>query len=93
MPKTRLKTQQNHVAYIWYYQKKESLTKYQIQKMPDAEKAKFNEIRKFEILNHLRTVTDDGQYAIKTRWVVTEPDDVSKVYNLKARLCMHLNLI
>ena len=35
------------------------------------------------------TVTDDGQYAIKTRWVVTEPDDVSKGYNLKARLCMH----
>ena len=34
------------------------------------------------------TVTDDGQYVIKTRWVVTEPDDVSKGYNLKARLCM-----
>ena len=29
-------------------------------------------------MNHLRTVTDDGQYAIKG----------SKGYNLKARLCM-----
>ena len=36
---------------------------------------------------HLR-VNDDGQYAIRTRWVVTEPDDESKGYNLKARLCM-----
>ena len=31
---------------------------------------------------------DDGQVAIKTRWVYSESDDLSKGYCLKARLCM-----
>ena len=31
---------------------------------------------------------DRGQFAIKTRWVFSETDDVSKGETLKARLCM-----
>ena len=33
-------------------------------------------------------VPDEGQYAIKTRWVFTEHSDDSKGYTLKSRLCM-----
>ena len=47
-----------------------------------------DEIKKFEDFKAFRKVKDDGQYAIKTRWVFTEPDDQSKGYKLKARLCM-----
>ena len=64
------------------------LTKSQIERTPGAEKAKCDEIRKFADFDAFETVNDDGQYAIKTRWVVTEHDDVSKGYSLKARLCM-----
>ena len=41
-------------------------------------------LRNFEAF---RRVKDDGQYAIKTRWVYSEHDE-TKGYKLKARLCM-----
>ena len=46
------------------------------------------EIQKFIGFEAFKSVEDNGQYAIKTRWVFTEHDDVSKGYKLKARLCM-----
>ena len=64
------------------------LTKAEIKGRPDVDKAMSDEIKKFESFDAFRRVTDDGQYAIKTRWVVTENDDDSKGYKLKARLCM-----
>ena len=51
-------------------------------------KAIKDEIRKFENFDAFQTVDDNGQFAIKTRWVVTEHEDTSKGYNLKTRLCM-----
>ena len=46
------------------------------------------EIQKFIGFEAFKSVEDNGQYAIKTRWVFTEHDDESKGYKLKARLCM-----
>ena len=64
------------------------LTKAQVKTRPEAEKAMKDEIRKFEDFGAFKTVNDNGQLAIRTRWVVTEHDDESKGYKLKARLCM-----
>ena len=64
------------------------LTKSQIKTKPGVDKAMKDEIRKFEQFGAFKTVNDDGQYAIKTRWVVTEHEDESKGYKLKTRLCM-----
>ena len=46
------------------------------------------EIKKFKSFDAFEEVNDDGQFVIRTRWVFTVPDDQSKGYNLKARLCM-----
>ena len=46
------------------------------------------EIQKFKNFSAFKEVSDDGQYAIKTRWVYSEADDNSKGCKLKARLCM-----
>ena len=64
------------------------LSKAQYQNKPGVDKAMDDEIRKFEKFDAFQTVDDNGQYAIKTRWVVTEHEDTSKGYNLKTRLCM-----
>ena len=59
------------------------LTKNQIKNRPGAENAMKDEIRKFENFGAFKTVDDNGQYAIRTRWVITENDDESKGYKLK----------
>ena len=64
------------------------LTKAQVKGRKDVEKAMKDEISKFESFEAFKTVKDEGQYAIKTRWVYTEHDDESKGYKVKARLCM-----
>lgn len=64
------------------------LSKAQYQNKPGVDKAMEDEIRKFEKFDAFQTVDDNGQYAIRTRWVVTEHEDTSKGYNLKTRLCM-----
>ena len=64
------------------------MTRSQVKGKPEAEKAMKDEIQKFQDFKAFQKVKDDGQYAIKTRWVFTEPDDQSKGYKLKARLCM-----
>lgn len=64
------------------------LTKAQVKGRKDVEKAMQDEISKFESFQAFKTVKDEGQYAIKTRWVYTEHDDESKGYKVKARLCM-----
>ena len=64
------------------------LTKAQVKGRKDVENAMKDEIYKFESFEAFKTVKDEGQYAIKTRWVYTEHDDESKGYKVKARLCM-----
>ena len=64
------------------------LTKAEVKGNPEADKAMQDEIKKFEDFGAFERVVDKGQYAIKTRWVYTVPDDNSKGYSLKARLCM-----
>ena len=65
------------------------LTREQVKKRPEeAEHAMKQEIKKFEDFKAFKVVKDEGQYAIKTRWVFTEHNDESKGYNLKSRLCM-----
>ena len=64
------------------------LTKAKAMEHPEAEKAMKDEIKKFADFDAFERVEDQGQYAISTRWVFTVPDDSSKGYNLKARLCM-----
>ena len=64
------------------------LTKSQYKNRSGVEKAMLDEIQKFRKFDAFKTVVDTGQYAIKTRWVVTEHEDTSKGYNLKTRLCM-----
>ena len=64
------------------------LSKAQYRDKPGVADTMIDEIRKFEKFDAFRTVDDHGQYAIKTRWVVTEHDDTSKGYKLKTRLCM-----
>lgn len=63
------------------------LTKAEVKGRPDLDQAISDEISKFENFGAFRRVTDEGQYAIKTRWVFSEHDE-SKGYKLKARLCM-----
>jgi hypothetical protein len=64
------------------------LSKAQYKNKPGVNEAMIDEIHKFEKFDAFKTVDDHGQYAIKTRWVVTEHDDTSKGYKLKTRLCM-----
>lgn len=64
------------------------LTRAQMEERPDAKKVMKQEIKKFADFGAIKTVNDEGQYAIKTRWVFTEHEDESKGYKLKARLCM-----
>ena len=45
-------------------------------------------IKKFENVKAFQRVKDEGQDAIKTRWVYSETDNVSKGQSQKARLCM-----
>ena len=63
------------------------LTKAQARKRPGMEEAMEKEIKKFESFGAFRRVKDEGQPAIKTRWVFSETDD-SKGDTLKSRLCM-----
>ena len=65
------------------------LTKPQVKSRgAEAEEAMQAEIQKFKNFKAFKVVTDDGQTAIKTRWVFSESDDNSKGSILKARLCM-----
>ena len=64
------------------------LTKSEVKGRPDAEEAMRMEIIKFEKFSAFTRVDDEGQFAIKTRWVFTEDEDQSKGCLLKARLCM-----
>ena len=64
------------------------LTKAQVKGRKDVEKAMKDEISKFESFEAFKKVKDEGQYAIKTRWVYSEHDDQSKGYKVKSRLCM-----
>ena len=54
----------------------------------EVEEAMKAEIQKFESFSAFKVVDDQGQHAIKTRWVFSEADDESKGTKLKARLCM-----
>ena len=65
------------------------LTKGQIKdRKEEAEEAMQAEIQKFKNFSAFKVVNDNGQNAIKTRWVYSEADDNSKGVKLKARLCM-----
>ena len=64
------------------------LTRAQVKDRPEADIAMADEVKKFERFDAFKTVLDEGQSAIKTRWVFTEADDESKGCKLKARLCM-----
>ena len=64
------------------------LTKAEAKSMPGIQEAMDQEIRKFEKFEAFKRVKDIGQSAIKTRWVFSKTDDVSKGQSLKARLCM-----
>ena len=64
------------------------LTKAQVKNRPDAKKSMDDEIRKFEQFKAFERVKDNGQLAIKTRWVYTEDLEQSKGCKLKSRLCM-----
>ena len=64
------------------------LTKAQVKDRPDAKKSMDDEIRKFEQFKAFERVKDNGQLAIKTRWVYTEDLEQSKGCELKSRLCM-----
>ena len=65
------------------------LTKSQIKSRgAESEEAMQAEIQKFKNFKAFKEVPDDGQVAIKTRWVFSESDDNSKGCILKARLCM-----
>ena len=63
------------------------LTKAEAKKRTGLKDAMDKEIKKFESFGAFKRVTDEGQPAIKTRWVYSENDD-SKGETLKARLCM-----
>ena len=65
------------------------LTKVQAKAKPGWQNAVEQEIKKFENFGAFKRVKDEGQFAIKTRWVYTEADESKGVHNdLKARLCM-----
>ena len=64
------------------------LTRAQVNVRPDAEKVMREEIEKFQRFDAFKTVSDEGQHAIKTRWVFTESEDQTKGSKLKARLCV-----
>ena len=64
------------------------LTRSQVKGRKDADEAMKAEIAKFEKFSAFRKVVDEGQYAIKTRWVFSEDKENSKGCLLKARLCM-----
>jgi hypothetical protein len=65
------------------------LTKAQVAGRPDVEEAIDQEIKKFHDFSAFKIVEDEGQSAIRTRWVFTDhEDDQSKGYKLKSRLCM-----
>ena len=64
------------------------LPKSEARKRPEFDDAIKQEIKKFESFSAFKRVKDDGQFAIKTRWVYSETDDLSKGSKLKARLCM-----
>ena len=64
------------------------LTKAQVKGRIDSEHVMKAEIKKFESFGAFERVKDNGQYAIRTRWVFSEHEDESKGYKLKARLCV-----
>ena len=63
------------------------LTRAQVKGRPEAEEAMKLE-KKFENFSAFDVVDDNGQYAIKTRWVFTEDEENTKGCVLKSRLCM-----
>ena len=71
-----------HDAYVTV------LTRSQVKGRKDADEAMKAEIAKFEKFSAFKKVIDEGQYAIKTRWVFSEDEEHSKGCLLKARLCM-----
>ena len=64
------------------------LTRAQVKGRLDADIAMQEEVKKFERFDAIQIVPDNGQQAIKTRWVFTESDNDSKGCKLKARLCV-----
>ena len=64
------------------------LTRAQVKGRPEADEVMMQELKKFKDFSAFEVVNDDGQYAIKTRWVFTEHDEKDKGYKLKSRLCM-----
>ena len=64
------------------------LTKTQVAGKPETKETIAQELKKFQDFSAFKVVEDDGQRAIKTRWVFTEHEDQSKGYKLKSRLCM-----
>ena len=54
------------------------IPKAQARKRPEFEEAIQQEIQKFEKFSAFKRVKDDGQFAIKTRWVYSETDELSK---------------
>ena len=65
------------------------LTKAQVTGRPDGAFAIKQEIKKFQDFSAFKVVKDEGQNAIRTRWVFTDhEDDQSKGYKIKARLCL-----
>jgi transposase InsO family protein len=64
------------------------LTKAQVRGRPEIDQVMQDEIKKFENFKAFKVVDDNGQFAIKTRWVYSEHTDETKGYKLKARLCM-----
>ena len=63
------------------------LSKAEASKRPDFKKSMSDEIKKFKDFGAFTKVKDNGQYAIKTRWVFSEKDE-TKGDDIKARLCM-----
>ena len=64
------------------------LTRAQVKGRLDAEIAMQEEVKKFQRFDAIKSVADEGQHAIKTRWVFTESEDGTKGCKLKARLCV-----
>ena len=58
----------------------------------EAEAAMEQELKKFRDYDAFKVVEDNGQYAIKTRWVHTDQENDGKGVKLKSRLCMRGDL-
>ena len=69
------------------------LNKAQVKTRPkEAEAAMEQELKKFRDYDAFKVVEDNGQYAIKTRWVHTDQENDGKGVKLKSRLCMRGDL-